>query len=608
MRRIFVLRDREAVNIICIAAILLCLAAGRTSAEPSTSNLIANVAGRTTISLDGAWRVIVDPYENGLGSRFFENRKPKDKSDLVEYDFDHAWVLNVPGDWNSQRESLFFYEGPVWYKKSFSYHKKPQTRAFVYFGAANYFARVYLNGKKLGEHEGGFTPFNFEITEGLADGDNFLIVEVNNARRADGVPTVNTDWWNYGGLTRSVEIIEVRETFIENYSVQLAKGAMSEVAGWVQINGASQPQQVTIEIPEAGIKQAVTTDSSGRAEFHFPAKLKLWTPEDPKLYRVALSAAGDSVADEIGFRSIETRGTQILLNGKPIFLRGINMHDEAPYPGGRAFSEDDDRTLLGWAKELGCNFVRLAHYPHNEGTVRMADRMGLLLWAEVPVYWKIAWENPATLENAQTQMRDMIARDRNRAAIILWSLSNETTPSPARLEFLRKLAAYTRQLDETRLLTSALNVTRKAGADARVLDDPVGEYLDVLGLNEYIGWYEGKAEDADRTKWTFAYAKPVIVSEFGAETPAGSHGDAETRWTEEFQARVYEHQIQMLRQMPQLAGTTPWLLMDFRSPRRPLVGIQDYYNRKGLISDRGLHKLAFYVLQKFYREMAEAGR
>ena len=344
----------------------------------------------------------------------------------------------------------------------------------MYFGAANYFTRAYLNGQELGEHEGGFTPFNYEVTDKIRDGDNFIVAEVNNARRRDGVPSVNSDWWNYGGLTRDVMLVEVPETFVQDYFVQLAKGSSSEISGWVQLSGATSAQKVAIEIPEAAIKQTLTTDAAGRAEFRFPAKLELWSPATPKLYDVVLSSGADTVRDSIGFRTIETRGTQILLNGKPIFLRGISLHEEAPMRGGRAFSQQDAQTLLGWAKELGCNFVRLTHYPHSENMTRLADRMGLMVWSEIPVYWDIEWENPATLQNAENQLRDMIARDHNRAAVIFWSLSNETPVKPARLTFLRQLADSARQQDSTRLITSALNHVDEAGPDVRVLNDPAG--------------------------------------------------------------------------------------------------------------------------------------
>jgi beta-glucuronidase len=197
----------------------------------------------------------------------------------------------------------------------------------------------------------------------------------------------------------------------------------------------------------------------------------------------------------------------------------------------------------------------------------------------------------------------MIARDHNRAAIILWSLSNETRVGPERLTFLRTLAADARQLDSTRLITSAMNSAEDDGPDRHIFRDPLGEFLDVLGLNEYYGWYVGRREDIDRQTWTSVYDKPLIISEFGGGAPYGHHGDVASRWTEEYQADLYVRQLNMAKNIQHLAGLTPWVLMDFRSPRRPLPGIQDYFNRKGLLSNDGQRKQAFFVLQKFYQDM-----
>ena len=577
-------------------------------AAPSPSTLIANVSGRATVNLDGAWRAIIDPYDNGKQRGFFRNEKPRDKSELVEYSFDASPVLNVPGDWNTQREQLMFYEGPLWYRREFNYHKRANTRVFVYFGAANYQTAVYLNGEKLGEHEGGFTAFNFEATSSLRDGDNVLIVEVINVRHADAVPALKFDWWNYGGITRDVSLVEVPGTFIQDYWVQLARGSQNEISGWVQLNGAQSPQKIMLELPEAGVHETLTTDAAGRANFHFTAKLELWSPAHPKLYDVTLKSGTDSIHDQIGFRTIEVQGARILLNGKPIFLRGISMHEEAPFRDGRAFSPEDAQTLLGWVKDLGCNFVRFAHYPHNENEVRLADRMGLLVWSEIPVYWDIDWANPATLANAQTQLRDMIARDHNRAAVILWSLSNETPVKPERTTFLKQLAQDARELDSTRLITSALNHVDDTSPNERTISDPLGEVLDVLGLNEYLGWYGGRPEDADKMQWKSKWEKPLIVSEFGGGAPFGRHGDSDERWTEEYQENLFQHQLGMVERMPNLVGLTPWVLMDFRSPARMLPAVQDYHNRKGVISNRGQRKLAFYTLQRFYKKLADAGK
>jgi beta-glucuronidase len=587
--------------------LLFFLFVGWACATPAPSTLIANVSGRTTVSLNGAWRAIVDPFDNGKSS-FFRNEKPKTKSDRVEYSFDASPVLNVPGDWNTQRESLMFYEGPVWYRREFNYRKQAGKRVFVYFGAVNYESTVYLNGEKLGEHEGGFTAFNFEATSSLRDGENFMIVEVRNVRRADAVPALKFDWWNYGGITRDVMLVEAPAVFVQDYSVQLGRGSQNEIAGWVQLNGAQAAQKITIEIPEAGIRETLSSDGAGRASFHVSAKLDLWSPTHPKLYDVVVKSGDDVVHDQIGFRTIEVQGLTILLNGKPIFLRGISMHEEAPFREGRAFSPEDAQTLLGWVKDLGCNFVRFAHYPHNENEVRLADRIGLLVWSEIPVYWDIDWSNPATLANAEAQLRDEIARDHNRAAVIFWSLSNETPVRPERLTFLKQLAQDARELDSTRLITSAMNHVDDTSAEVRTINDPLGEVLDVLSINEYLGWYWGRVEDADKMQWKSVWNKPLIVSEFGGGAVYGRHGDADEIWTEEYQDNLYRHQLGMIERMPNLAGLTPWVLMDFRSPTRMLPGVQDYHNRKGLISNRGERKLAFYTLQKFYKRMAEAGK
>ena len=573
--------------------------------------LIQNVDGRKTVSLDGPWQAIIDPYESGFydyryqpnANGYFKNAKPKSKSDLIEYDFDKSGTLKVPGDWNTQSDQLFFYEGTVWYKKSFDYQLQSNRRLFVYFGAANYVADVYLNGEKIGQHEGGFTPFNFEITKVVRETGNFIVVKVDNKRRRDAVPTLMTDWWNYGGLTRQVTLVETPASYVHNYLIQLQKGSLDRVQGWVQLTGSQLRQRVTIRIPEADLSRSFTTDANGFVAIDFRADLKLWSPEDPKLYEVFVEADTDRVRDQIGFRSIEARGSEILLNGRPIFLRRICAHEEAPFRGGgRAHSREDAVTLLRWARELGANFVRLAHYPHNELIIREADRMGILLWEEIPVYWTIQWENPATLENARSQLREMIERDRNRAAVVIWSVANETPLSDARLSFLKNLVSDARRLDSTRLISAAME-RHYINPTTQMIDDPLGEFLDVLGCNEYVGWYDGLPEKADRIQWKSKYDKPLIMSEFGADALYGHHGDSLTRWTEEYQEDLYRRQIGMLRKIPFLRGTSPWVLMDFRSPRRHLPGIQDYWNRKGLISNRGEKKKAFYVMQQWYREL-----
>jgi beta-glucuronidase len=594
---------------IALAASFACSLASFAVAAPEPI-VLTGADMRPAISLNGDWASIVDPYFNGLYSfhheeksnGFFLNRKAQAGDPFpTEYDFSKTPTLKVPSDWNTQRESLLYYEGPMWYERDFTYQPKPHTRLYLHIGAANYKSLFWVNGKKVCEHEGGYTSFNCEITSVVHEGGNFVVAAVDNTRHEDGVPTLQTDWWNYGGLTRSVSLIEVPETFIDQYDVHLSRTGDSMIEGWIHLEGARGGEQVRLEIPELKINADASSDKPGNYSFHVKAEgLERWTPENPKLYKVVLHAGEDRVDEVIGFRTVETRGTEILLNGKPVFLRGICIHAEAPYRTGRANTDKDAEVLLGWAKELGANFVRLAHYPHDESMLRAADRMGLLVWSENPVYWALQFENPKVYEKAQRQLEEEIGTSRNHAAIILWSMANETPKTDARTKFITALAARARELDSTRLITAALLVG--GNGNTKTIDDPLGAALDVIGFNEYIGWYEQHPETADVTDWRVAYQKPMIVSEFGGDAKAGLHGGPNDRWTEEYQENIYKHQFGMLNRIPQLRGMSPWVLMDFRSPNRPLTGIQDEFNRKGLISDQGQKKAAFFLLQKEYRE------
>ncbi|MCD8173658.1 MAG: beta-glucuronidase [Alistipes sp.] len=596
-------------TLLCAYTLMLAVQAGA-----QTSPQIVNIGARDTESLDGLWKTIVDPFENGYydyrhiptaGGYFQDHDFLADKTVLEEYNFNTDRTLRVPGDWNTQRESLYYYEGTVWYRRLFDFTPRDGERVFLHFGAVNYEAVVGLNGRILGSHVGGFTPFNFEITDHLREGENSLVVKVDNKRLAEGVPTLNSDWWNYGGITRSVNIVRVPETFVRDYSVQLAKGSTDRITGWILTDGAAPPAGATVEIPGLGIRHTVELDGNGYGEFEIAASPSLWSPEDPRLYEVKITAGRDCVADRIGFRTIETRGTDILLNGRKVFCRGISIHEEAAYgSSGRAFSREQDLVLLNWAKEMGCNFVRLAHYPHNEDMVRLADEMGLMVWSEIPVYWTIQWTNPETYLNAEAQLTDMVTRDRNRASVVIWSMANETPRSPERLAFLSRLIDRTRDMDDTRLISAAMEKESHA-PDVLTVDDELLDLVDLISFNQYVGWYDGSSEKVDRVNWEFDRQMPVFITELGAGALYGNHGAPHERFTEEYMEDMYIRTVNMLERVPGLAGVTPWILKDFRSPRRQMRDIQDDFNRKGLISENGGRKKAFYVMQKWYEELRQ---
>lgn len=598
---------------------------GAAALAHAQDSLITNIDARKALSLNGSWQYIVDPYETGFydyrykelneknGDAYWNTDIPANKTEKKEHGYTDKYTIQVPGDWNHQKPEFLYYEGTIWYKKSFDFHPADgASRYFLYFGAVNYRADVYLNGKKLGFHIGGFTPFNFEVPASLLkEKGNFLVVKVDNKRYADEVPTLNTDWWNYGGITRDVKLVELPQSFIQDYVIQLKKpepgkvpAAKPEVNGWIKIRNAKAGEAVTVTIPELKFKKQLTVsgDVTG-INFSLP-KLQLWSPENPKLYSVIVATATDKVEDKIGFRTIEAFGKKVLLNGKPIFLRGICIHGEIPQEVRRAYGPDDAKQLLNEARDLGCNMVRLAHYPHDEAMTRMADSLGVLVWSEIPVYWTINFGSQAVLSKAKAQLQEMITRDHNRASIIIWSVGNETPISQTRTDFMHSLISRAKELDQTRMVSAALEVNYSALKNMNVVDDPLGEFVDLVAFNEYLGWYGGLPDQCRTTNWSTPYNKPLFISETGAEGKTGFHTDSLTRFSEEFQEWYFKEQTAMLKRMPDnFVGLSPWVLNDFRSPKRNNPLYQEGWNRKGLYGDKGDKKKAFYILQAYYNEM-----
>lgn len=600
-----------------VAALLMaCALAGgalTAKAEPSAPT---PASGRQVFDLGGQWRYIVDPMKMGLRQgrmRNFSRDLRQQGQELLEYEWDSAPFISVPGDWSTEVNDLRWYEGMMWFNRRFSFSPVANTRYFLNFEAVNYHAHVYLNGTKLGEHRGGFTPFAFEVTDKLRAGENFVVVGADNRHAADSVPAQQVDWWNYGGITRPVSIIAVPQTFVRSHAIGLARNGALTID--ITLDGpAAAGAAVTVRLDRLGISRTLTADTAGRARLTMqaPRGLQRWSPDNPRLYEVGISTGfGEVLTDKVGFRTIDVKGSQILLNGKPLFLRGISMHEETlGQTATRTMTPASARALLAEAKALNANFVRLAHYPHSAQVVAAADEMGLLVWSEIPVYWDMAFTSEQTLTEAKTMMAEMIARDQNRASVIIWSVGNETPETPERLRFMRALIDSTRALDPHRLISAALhdNADDSSGPEGKVrVDDPLGAYLDVLAMNRYEAWYGYRnPNQIDEVNWIVAYNKPLVFSEFGADALYGYRADPLVRWSEDYQKLLYERTFAMADRIPQLAGTVPWILKDFRSPRRFHGTFQNYWNRKGLIDPAGNRKLAFEVVRQRYGEQANA--
>jgi beta-glucuronidase len=588
-------------------------------------NILASADMRDSLDLSGAWTWSIDPYRDGLGGfhgdpageghRRWDDRDPEtvarqDPTALFEYDMHHSPTTLLPSSWVTQDPTLRQYDKLVWYQRAFTVRRQAGARAFLRFGAVDYVAYVYLNGRFVGRHEGGFTPFTFEVTGLLREGENRITIGADAERSATTVPPTVTDWETYGGVTRPVLLIQTPQTYVDDAWLRLTGDG--RIAATVRLDGphaAGRPVRVEIAALHFVMTGTTGPDGSWTATVAAPRGLRRWSPESPTLYDVRFSAGEDVLPDRIGLRTIEVRGEEIILNGRPIFLRGICMHEEelGENPS-RTITPAAARALLTEARDgLHANFVRLAHYPHSEVTTRMADELGLLLWSEIPVYWRVDFAHAETLTTARRMLAENIARDRNRASIILWSVGNETPQGEARLAFLRSLVRDVRALDDSRLVTAAL-LSSRAG-NVQTIDDPLTADLDVMSVNTYNGWYTGdRLADLASISWRSTIRKPLIFSDFGAEALAGFHDfyGSPRKFSEEYQAEYYRQTLAMADRIPFLRGMSPWILKDFRSPRRQNPLYQQGWNRKGLISETGRRKLAFEVLAAYYRRRAQS--
>jgi beta-glucuronidase len=556
------------------------------------------MGGRTTESLNGAWNVCLDPFDTGLRQNWPRVPTLPDAARTLPWDYDAAFgdVVHVPSALNLARPEWFHYEGGAWFTRTFAYHPPREAeRVFLRVGGANYECKVFLNGTFIGNHYGGSTPFFAELTPHLAE-RNRVHLYVSNVRRADRVPMHHIDWFNYGGIHRDVELVRVPPVFVQDLFVRLAPGSQRRrIAVTVTLNEPVH-QTASLAIPGLAVRAAIPI-VDGRGELMLEAVPQLWSPAHPALYDIELAVGGDRVADRVGFREVVVEGLRIHLNGEPIYLAGVCVHEDDDRTG-RVTSRADIARRLAHAKELGCNFLRLVHYPHHEWVAQMADEAGIMLWAEIPVYWAVDFANPVTLADATNQLSELVLRDRNRASVVVWGVGNENADTDARLAFMTSLVDTARSLDDTRLVSAACLVDKKALAIA----DRLAAQLDVIGINEYYGWYEPDFGDLAAIGRNSRPGKPVIVTETGGDARGGHHGPEAMLGTEEHQAWIYRMQTETLRGIPFIAGMTPWVLYDFRSLRRQNA-LQRGYNIKGLVgSDKATRKAAFAVLQAYYRE------
>ncbi|WP_319563096.1 glycoside hydrolase family 2 TIM barrel-domain containing protein [Marispirochaeta sp.] len=555
-------------------------------------------AGRRTEKLNGLWNYVMDQYDVGLRDNWHVPRKIDENGVQEPWDYhvDEGELTFIPCCWNKIKPEYFWFEGCGWFSRHFRYIKQDNSeRIFLHIGGANYDTKVFLNYTFLGNHVGGSTPFFAELTEEIQQ-ENVIQICVNNTRTSDRVPMKNTDWFNWGGLYRDIELIRVPQDFVRDFRIHLVPNSrFDKIEVAVRVSDETAQDSVRLSIPELNIDRDITL-TDGVCREVLKVSPELWSPENPKLYDVSLAFRRDTVSDRVGFREIRVKGREILLNGKNIWLKGIAVHEDDAELGKVSSAEDINRRFAH-AKELGCNYLRLSHYPHHELAAKIADEQGLLLWEEIPVYWAIDFTRQATYTDAQNQLLELISRDYNRASVIIWAIGNENADTDERLDFMSRLAKTAKSNDGSRLVTAACLVNHAKNR----IEDRLTEYLDIIGLNEYYGWYKTRFKDLIELGENSQPDKPVLITEFGAGAKAGHHGSISEKFTEEYAEEVYKQQLATIDRLDYVKGISPWILYDFTCPRRN-NRYQRGYNRKGLIAeDKKTRKLPFFVLQDFYK-------
>ncbi len=560
-----------------------------------TSSDLICINGRDTESLNGKWNFMVDPLHYLVrGEWYKEERYRNGREKPCDYDFELQPLMKVPACWNTERSDLFYYESMGTYFRTFKYEKhREDERVFLYFAGAQYRTYVFLNGKPVALHDGGSTPFSVEITDAL-EHENRILVGVDASRSDTRVPMSNSDWFYYGGIYRDVLIVRTGPTVIKDWFVRLVPDSgFSKIAVSVEVDGKGDG---ILSIPELGISESISL-KDGKGSIEIDAKPELWSPDNPKLYDVSFECGGDKVSTRVGFREFKVVGPDIYLNGEKIFLNGICVHEDH-IDLGKTTNDDVIRETIRVVKEdLHGKFMRLAHYPHTARFSEIADEMGILLWEEIPVYWAIAFANEDTYKDAENQLAELIKRDKNRASVVIWSVGNENADTDDRFSFMSRLAGYVKSVDPTRAVSAACLVDEVEEKIA----DRLADKLDVIGINEYYGWYNPDFSTLSRVLRNSAPSKPVIITEVGAGCRAGNHGTSDMLWTEEFQEAFYRKQIKEISSCSYIKGLSPWILYDFRAERR-FNRYQEGFNRKGLIDcDRKTRKKAFAVLSEFYK-------
>ena len=545
---------------------------------------------RKEISLNGLWNFKTDPGDIGE-KQGWQNGLPDD-----------AGAMFVPACWNLQM-GLLDYHGAAWYTTSF---ETDCQNILLEFGAVNYCAEVFLDGKLLGTHKDGFLSFSFPVS-GISKGTHLLAVRADNRVSNETIPHTFVDWYHYGGIIRGVTCNMLDDIYISDMKIEYdlddnlknASVNLSYTVVNTSENTAECPFELLVDDEDICKKTIILKAGENCLTESFTLNdIRLWDTFKPEMYTFCLKVQGDDMIDCTGFRSIKTKEGKLLLNGKELRLKGINRHEDHP-DFGFAFPPQLMQRDIDIITGMGCNSIRGSHYPNSKIFLDLLDRQGIVFWIEIPQWGEQEEEcaNPVIVECGIRQHKQMVTQYRHHPSIIMWGLHNEAnTKTQVAYEMTKAYAQTVRELDKSRPLTFATMYP---------LDDICLSLVDIISINKYFGWYEGGMEEwpkflnnmRKKLEADGLSHLPVIISEFGAAALYGHHTFDNIKWTEEYQAKLLADELELFQSDPNICGTYIWQYCDLRTVH-PSTDRARGFNNKGVVNEYRRPKASYAAIKQ----------
>lgn len=588
---------------------------------------------RAKFNLDGFWNFKPDPEQVGHIEKWY-----------LEVLEGETHKIAIPGSWNEQLAEQGFknYIGRAWHETFFTLPEKliQDQRIWIRIGAADHKAEVWINGKNVGSHEGGYLPFSFEITEALGHNDeiNRLVICVDSTldmhtlpqdvdpksypyntksyQRRHLFPPTRFDFFPYGGLTRPVDIFTTPKNFISD--IKIDSGLDGSVSLKIDSTDESLVYRVVLKDMEEKVVASNTFENASGSVLNLKLASKdvhPWSPSNPHLYTLKVELIKDDSCidvyyEDFGIREITINNGTIYLNGRKLFMNGFGKHEDFPIVGRGQFRPGyiRDFELMRW---IGSNSFRTSHYPYDDEIIRLADKLGFLVINEVPAvslgFWSDKFDDlKPLLDNHKRSISELIDRDYNRPSVISWSVTNEPNlwaeehyQNEASKKYFKELYNHTKDIDSSRpIMSISMSVYKE--------DDVALEFCDLIGINRYYGWYtepvnldKAASDLAEELDAIFnKHQKPVMVTEFGADTVEGMHSTTPQMFTEEYQVAFIFKYLEVLEQRDFIAGAHIWNFADFLTPQhyRRMV-----LNKKGVFTRNREPKTIAFKLREHWR-------